>query len=151
MGGIHDRENLYIAPTIVEQITWDSPIMQEEIFGPILPLLSYSDLNEVIAKINDRGRPLALYYFSANTKHQEKIIQSIPFGGGCINDTIMHLSSPYLPFGGIGASGMGKYHGKFSFDTFTHYKSILKKSFRFDQQWRYPPYKINLNLLKWFI
>jgi len=125
--------------------------MAEEIFGPILPLLPYSDLSEVIEKINDRGRPLALYFFSENTKNQERIINSIPFGGGCINDTIMHLSSPYLPFGGIGDSGMGRYHGKYTFDTFTHYKSILKKSLRFDQQWRYPPYKINFDFLKWLI
>ncbi len=151
IGGKHDRENLYIAPTIVDKITWDSPIMAEEIFGPILPLLPYRDLSEVIEKINDRGRPLALYFFSENTKNQERIINSIPFGGGCINDTIMHLSSPYLPFGGIGDSGMGRYHGKYTFDTFTHYKSILKKSLRFDQQWRYPPYKINFDLLKWLI
>jgi len=151
IGGKHDRENLYIAPTIVDKITWDSPIMAEEIFGPILPLLPYSDLSEVIEKINDRGRPLALYFFSENTKNQERIINSIPFGGGCINDTIMHLSSPYLPFGGIGDSGMGRYHGKYTFDTFTHYKSILKKSLRFDQQWRYPPYKINFDFLKWLI
>ncbi len=151
IGGKHDRENLYIAPTIVDKITWDSPIMAEEIFGPILPLLPYSDLSEVIEKINDRGRPLALYFFSENPKNQERIINSIPFGGGCINDTIMHLSSPYLPFGGIGDSGMGRYHGKYTFDTFTHYKSILKKSLRFDQQWRYPPYKINFDFLKWLI
>jgi len=151
IGGKYNRENLYIAPTIVDKITWDSPIMAEEIFGPILPLLPYSDLSEVIEKINDRGRPLALYFFSENTKNQERIINSIPFGGGCINDTIMHLSSPYLPFGGIGDSGMGRYHGKYTFDTFTHYKSILKKSLRFDQQWRYPPYKINFDFLKWLI
>lgn len=151
LGGTHDRENLYIAPTILEEITWDSPIMAEEIFGPILPLLTYNDLTDVIQQINSRGRPLALYFFSENPKNQDRIINSIAFGGGCINDTIMHLSSPYLPFGGIGDSGMGRYHGKFSFDTFTHYKSILKKSFRFDQQWRYPPYKINFNLLKWLI
>ncbi|MCS6959077.1 MAG: aldehyde dehydrogenase [Pseudanabaenaceae cyanobacterium SKYGB_i_bin29] len=150
-GGNHDRENLYIAPTIVAGVSWDSPVMQEEIFGPILPLLTYTDLADVIKKINDRPRPLALYFFSDNKKLQEEVIKSIPFGGGCINDTIMHLSSPYLPFGGIGDSGMGRYHGKYTFDTFTHYKSILKKSLKFDQQWRYPPYKINLNFLKWFV
>lgn len=151
VGGKYDRENLYIAPTIIEGVTWDSAIMEEEIFGPILPLLPYTDLQEIINKINDRPHPLALYFFSENKELQEEVIRSIPFGGGCINDTIMHLSSPYLPFGGIGDSGMGRYHGKYTFDTFTHYKSILKKSLKFDQQWRYPPYKINLNLLKWFV
>ncbi|MFN3360988.1 MAG: aldehyde dehydrogenase [Pseudanabaenaceae cyanobacterium] len=151
VGGKYERENLYIAPTIIEGVTWDSAIMEEEIFGPILPLLPYTDLQEIINKINDRPHPLALYFFSENKQLQEEVIKSIPFGGGCINDTIMHLSSPYLPFGGIGDSGMGRYHGKYTFDTFTHYKSILKKSLKFDQQWRYPPYKINLNLLKWFV
>ncbi len=122
--------------------------MEEEIFGPILPVITYKDLNEAIAFINAKPRPLALYFFSNNQQHQERVIKEISFGGGCINDTIMHLSTPELPFGGIGNSGMGSYHGKASFDTFSHRKSILKKSFLFDLKWRYPPYKISFELMK---
>jgi aldehyde dehydrogenase (NAD+) len=148
IGGQSDRPNRYIAPTVIEINDSNSKIMEEEIFGPILPVLAYRDLNEAIALINSKPRPLALYFFSKNHQNQDRIIKEISFGGGCINDTIMHLSTPELPFGGIGNSGIGSYHGKASFDTFSHRKSILKKSFLFDLKWRYPPYKISFELMK---
>jgi aldehyde dehydrogenase (NAD+) len=148
IGGEASLDTNQIAPTVLDHITWDSPIMAEEIFGPILPILEYKDLNEVVTRINSGPKPLALYYFTNRKENERKIIQSISYGGGCINDTIMHLASSYLPFGGVGESGMGGYHGKASFDTFSHKKSILKKSNLFDVGLRYPPYKDNLELLK---
>ena len=108
----------------------------------------FNEINEVISVVNQRPKPLALYYFSNRRDRQKKIIKSISFGGGCINDTIVHLASSYLPFGGVGNSGMGGYHGKASFDTFSHKKSVLKKSNLIDIPLRYPPYKNKLELLK---
>ena len=122
--------------------------MQEEIFGPILPILEFENLDEVISTINKKPKPLALYYFSNDKDKQKKIINSISFGGGCINDTIVHLATSQMPFGGVGDSGIGSYHGKSSFDTFSHKKAILKRSNLFDIPLRYPPYRNNLNLLK---
>lgn len=147
-GGEASEKTNQIAPTILDHVTWDSPVMQEEIFGPILPVLEYKDLNEVISLVNSHSKPLALYFFTTNIVNERKIIRNIPFGGGCINETIMHLASAHLPFGGVGESGMGEYHGKASFDTFTHRKSILKKSNAFDLPLRYPPYKNHLEFLK---
>ncbi|UCD82634.1 MAG: aldehyde dehydrogenase, partial [Desulfobacterales bacterium] len=138
-GGQTDRPNLYIAPTILDDIAWDDPIMQEEIFGPILPVLAFDDLTEVIPRIKSLPEPLALYVFSNNKAHREKIIKDIPFGGGCINDTLLHFANPHLPFGGTGSSGIGSYHGKRSFDTFSHQKGILRRYFRLDAPLRYPP------------
>jgi aldehyde dehydrogenase (NAD+) len=148
VGGNSDRQTLFIAPTVVEVSDLGSKVMEEEIFGPILPVLAYKDLNEAIAFVNAKPKPLALYFFSKNQQNQDRAIEEISFGGGCINDTIMHLSTPELPFGGIGNSGIGSYHGKASFDTFSHRKSILKKSFLFDLKWRYPPYKISFELMR---
>ncbi|AFY72832.1 NAD-dependent aldehyde dehydrogenase [Synechococcus sp. PCC 7502] len=150
IGGHSDRQTLYIAPTVIDVHAdqLDTNLMQEEIFGSILPILTYKNLNEAIAYVNAKPRPLALYFFSTNKQNQDRLIREISFGGGCINDTIMHLSTPELPFGGIGNSGIGSYHGKASFDTFSHRKSILKKSFLFDLKWRYPPYKISFELMK---
>lgn len=150
-GGDYDKDSLYISPTLMDNVNWDDPIMGEEIFGPILPILEYEELNEVIDIVNSHPKPLALYFFSNDKENAEKIINGISFGGGCINDTIMHLSSPYLPFGGVGTSGMGSYHGKKSFDTFTHYKSILEKSNIIDPNFRYPPYGSKLNIVKKFL
>jgi aldehyde dehydrogenase (NAD+) len=148
IGGELSRDTNQIAPTVVDHITWDSPIMAEEIFGPILPILEYKDLNEVVTRVNSRPKPLALYYFTNKKENERKIIRSISYGGGCINDTIMHLATSHMPFGGVGESGMGGYHGKASFDTFSHKKSILKKSNLFDIPLRYPPYKDHLEMLK---
>jgi len=150
IGGKTDKANLLLEPTVVDGITWDHNVMQEEIFGPILPVLEYTDLSQVVAEIQDRPKPLALYIFSDNKKVQTHIIDSISFGGGCINDTLFHVSSPYLPFGGVGESGIGAYHGKGSFDTFSHEKSILKQTTLFDIRLRYPNRKNALKKIKWF-
>lgn len=147
-GGEYNDKTNQISPTILDNVTWDSAIMQEEIFGPILPVLEFENLKEVISIINKRPKPLALYCFSNNKESQKNIINSISFGGGCINDTVVHLATSYMPFGGVGDSGMGGYHGKASFDTFSHKKGILNKSNLIDIPLRYPPFKNNLNLLK---
>ncbi|RQD77113.1 MAG: aldehyde dehydrogenase [Candidatus Syntrophonatronum acetioxidans] len=153
-GGSIDEEKLYISPTIIDQVTWEDPVMQEEIFGPILPVLEYKDLKEVVERINSQPTPLALYLFSNNKEVQRIISQEVQFGGGCINDTLFHASSSYLPFGGLGESGMGAYHGETSFKTFSHEKSILKSSLFTDFAFRYPPYKLNLKgikkIFRWF-
>ncbi len=151
IGGHSDRSERFIAPTLIDEILPTSKIMAEEIFGPILPILEYDQISEAIAFVNNQPKPLALYLFSNNRQKQQKIGQEVSFGGGCFNDTIMHLGNPELPFGGVGSSGIGSYHGKATFDTFSHRKSILKNSFRFDLKWRYPPYTINLDTLKKFI
>lgn len=114
--------------------------MQEEIFGPVLPVLPLDCLEEAEAFILDRPRPLALYLFSQDRAVQRRFAEQIPFGGGCINDTVLHLANPALPFGGVGSSGMGRYHGKHSFDTFSHLKGVLRSSSRLDLPLRYPPY-----------
>lgn len=126
-GGQHNRDELIIEPTILDNISWDDSVMQDEIFGPILPVMTYDNLDEIIEPIMNRPKPLALYLFSNDESVQDQILGSISFGGGSINDTINHMTSHYLPFGGVGASGMGAYHGKASFDTFTHFKSVLKR------------------------
>ncbi|MCY9510732.1 aldehyde dehydrogenase [Paenibacillus larvae] len=147
-GGRYDRERLIIEPTLLDQVTWEDPIMKEEIFGPVLPILTYTDLSEVIRSVSARPKPLALYAFTTSNLIQERLIDSVPFGGGCMNDTIMHIVNPHLPFGGTGNSGMGSYHGKSSFDQFSHYKSVLKQTNRFDLPFRYPNRRNGLKLLK---
>ena len=114
--------------------------MEQEIFGPILPVIEYDNLDDVLDIIKQRPKPLALYLFSNDKAVQRKVLSSVPYGGGCVNDTIIHLATPYMGFGGVGESGMGSYHGKRSFDTFTHYKSIVKKSNVIDLPMRYHPY-----------
>lgn len=150
-GGETDANQRYIAPTVITGVNWDDEVMQEEIFGPILPVLEYDNLESAIAQINSRPKPLALYLFSTNKQTQEYVLKATSSGGVCINDTIMHLSSPELPFGGVGDSGIGQYHGKASFDTFSHQKSVLSQSFLFDFKLRYPPYEGKLNLLSLFL
>ncbi len=147
-GGDSNEATLQISPTILVNVGWDDPVMQEEIFEPILPVLEFDDLSQVIRDVNNRPKPLALYLFTRNKEVEKRILKSISFGGGCINDTIVHLATSHMPFGGVGDSGMGSYHGKWSFDTFTHKKSILKKSFAVDIKLRYPPYKDKLSTLK---
>lgn len=147
-GGQSDDKTNRISPTILGDVTWESAAMQEEIFGPILPIIEFEDLNEALVKVNKMPKPLALYLFSNDKARHKDIINRISFGGGCINDTITHLATPYMPFGGVGNSGMGSYHGKASFDTFSHKKSVLSKSNLFDIPLRYPPYKENIRLLK---
>ncbi len=149
-GGIHDENRLFLAPTIIDKVTWEDPIMQEEIFGPILPVLEYEDLDEVLEKIRKRPKPLALYVFSENKDMQRKITNGVSFGGGCINDTVYHIVTPFLPFGGVGESGIGSYHGEASFHTFSHKKSILKQTNLFDIPFRYPA-PSNLKKLRLFL
>ncbi|PVC64000.1 aldehyde dehydrogenase family protein, partial [Priestia megaterium] len=127
-GGKTDRSRLFIEPTVLDNISWEDDVMQDEIFGPILPVIVYDEISEVIQAIVKRPKPLALYLFSEDEAVQDHILNSVSFGGGSINDTINHMTSHYLPFGGVGDSGMGAYHGKASFDTFSHAKSILKRS-----------------------
>jgi len=148
IGGDYDRESLKIAPTVLDHADWSLPVMGEEIFGPLLPLLEYSELDEVIAEVNARPKPLALYLFTRDKAAENRVIESIPFGGGCVNDTLMHIATPYLPFGGVGSSGIGSYHGIYSFRTFSHQKSVLKQTVRFDFPFRYPSAKNGLAILR---
>lgn len=147
LGGEVNEESLKIAPTILEGISWEDPVMQEEIFGPILPMMTYQHLDEVVHRVNARPKPLALYLFTENKMVQERIIEQISFGGGCINDTLMHVATPHLPFGGVGESGMGSYHGESSFAAFSHMKSVLKQTNKFDIKMKYPS-KNNLKIIR---
>jgi aldehyde dehydrogenase (NAD+) len=148
IGGESNPEERYIAPTVIDNVSWDDPIMQEEIFGPILPVIEYSEISEAIALINSRPKPLALYLFTQNKNLQKRVLQETSSGGVCINDTVKHFAASSLPFGGVGDSGIGNYHGKASFDTFSHYKSVLYKPFWLDLKLLYPPYQNKLSLLK---
>lgn len=151
IGGNVNKARLTIEPTVLTNISWDDPIMQDEIFGPILPIMEYKQLSDVIEGIHNHPNPLALYVFSENERIQKEVLNSISFGGGCINDTVYHLASPYLPFGGVGNSGIGSYHGKGSFDTFSHHKSVLKQTTKFDLPFRYPNIKDGLKKIKLFL
>lgn len=139
-GGNFDKESRYIEPTILANVTWNDTVMQEEIFGPILPVLTYNNFNEALSQINDHEKPLSAYLFTNNSEEKENFVSKISFGGGCINDVIMHLSNDYLPFGGVGNSGIGNYHGKFGFETFSHQKSILDRATWGEPDFKYPPY-----------
>ncbi|HCY6094731.1 TPA: aldehyde dehydrogenase [Staphylococcus aureus] len=150
LGGHSDEDERYIEPTLLDHVTNDSAIMQEEIFGPILPILTYQSLDEAIAFIHQRPKPLSLYLFSEDENATQRVINELSFGGGAINDTLMHLANPKLPFGGVGASGMGRYHGKYSFDTFTHEKSYIFKSTRLESGVHLPPYKGKFKYIKAF-
>ncbi|MFW5862708.1 MAG: aldehyde dehydrogenase family protein, partial [Spirochaetota bacterium] len=141
IGGEYNREDLYFAPTVLHNVNREHPSMKGEIFGPILPVLTYETLDEAIDMVKNHTKPLALYVFTRNKKTWKRIINETSFGGGCVNETLSHIVSPHLPFGGVGHSGMGRYHGKSSFDTFTNYKSVLKKPWFPDLFLRYPPYK----------
>jgi aldehyde dehydrogenase (NAD+) len=143
LGGKTDRSRRSIEPTLILNPDESHPAMQEEIFGPILPIMTYKNLEDVIQYINARPKPLALYLFSKSKRIQDQVLSSTSSGGVCINDTIMHIVSNDMPFGGVGASGIGSYHGKFGFDTFSHKKAVLKKSTWIDPSIRYPPYKLN--------
>lgn len=147
-GGQHERNKRFIAPTVLTNVSWESPVMEDEIFGPILPVFSFSELDEVIEKVRERPHPLALYLFTESKETEEKLIHSLSFGGGCINDTVMHLATPYLPFGGVGESGMGAYHGEESFYTFSHRKSVLKQPTSVDLPIRYKESKLSLKMLR---
>lgn len=148
IGGDFDRAQRYIAPTVMDNVDFNHRVMAEEIFGPILPIITYSDLDQVIEVINSRPKPLALYFFSNNRRNIDKIISRTSSGGVCINDTILHVASSNLTFGGVGESGMGQYHGVASFNTFTHEKSIVDKGFALDVPLRYPPFGNKLKIFK---
>lgn len=140
-GGRYDFESLKVEPTIMENITYDDKVMQEEIFGPILPIMTFDDIDDVIENVNSHPNPLALYYFTSDKKRADRVISNCQFGGGCINDTIIHLATTHMPFGGVGESGMGQYHGQKGFETFSHFKSIVDKKTWIDLPMRYQPYK----------
>ena len=146
-GGEIDRENRRMNPTLLDEPTWDRPVMQEEIFGPILPIRTFQHLEEIVEEIDHARNPLALYYFSENEQKQRWVVNNVSFGGGAINDTIMHIGTPHLPFGGIGTSGMGSYHGYESFRTFTHRKSVLKQTTALDLSFRYPNSKFGKQIM----
>jgi aldehyde dehydrogenase (NAD+) len=148
IGGETDASQCYIAPTVLSEITWDDPIMKDEIFGPILPVLTFSDVDDAITQILQTTRPLALYLFTSKDATEKKVLEQVSFGGGAINDTIAQLGNHHLSFGGVGASGFGSYHGKASFDSFSHQKSIMKKNFLVDIPLRYAPYDDKIKWLK---
>lgn len=150
-GGNYDEKTNKISLTLMDNVSWEDAVMQDEIFGPILPLITYEDIEDVIKKINERAKPLALYLFTKSKKMEKKIINDISYGGGCINDTIVHLATPYMGFGGVGESGMGSYHGAASIEAFSHHKSVMKKSMLIDIPLRYPPYLKHLTIMKKFM
>ncbi len=149
-GGDNDRASLTIYPTVLENVKWNSPVMQEEIFGPILPVITYDNFKDALERIRLRPKPLALYLFTRDNAIRRHVLRNISFGGGCVNDVLLHVASSYLPFGGVGNSGMGSYHGKASFETFTHFKSIVDKGGLMDPSVRYRPYtEMKKKLLRW--
>ena len=147
-GGQHDASDLYLAPAILTDVPADAPVMQEEIFGPILPVVEYAALDEALVWLRDRPTPLALYLFTNDRVKQERVLAETRSGGVCINDTVTHMIGKDLPFGGLGDSGLGAYHGRASFDSFTHRRSVLRRSFAFDPKLRYPPPRVKLVTLK---
>ena len=149
-GGNSSKEDLYIEPTLLDNITNDNKIMKEEIFGPILPIITYDNFEEVLEIIQSKSKPLSLYLFSEDENMTHRVVEELSFGGGAINDTLMHLANPNLPFGGVGSSGIGQYHGKYSFDTFSHMKSYTFKSTRLESSLFFPPYKGKFKYIKTF-
>ena len=147
-GGEHDKKDLYISPTLLSNVEQSSLVMQDEIFGPILPIIEFETMEDVIDRIRSKPKPLSLYLFTDDKSVQEAILRNTSSGGVCVNDTVSHIVGSDLPFGGVGASGFGSYHGKASFDSFTHYKSVLKRSFSFDARMKYPPYQVELKKIK---
>ena len=152
MGGTWDAQRQKIAPTVLDSVTWEDAVMGQEIFGPVLPIMTFTELEDVISLLQGKDTPLALYFFSRHRPSIESVTQRIPYGGGCINDTIIHLATTAMGFGGVGESGMGSYHGKTGFDTFSHMKSIVDKKTWIDLPMRYQPYKKTYEkLLRWFL
>lgn len=150
-GGDHDREQKFIAPTLLTDVAVDSKVMEEEIFGPILPIISVPNLATAVEFIRERDKPLALYGFSASARSLQQLTEQTHAGNQCNNDTLMFMLNPELPFGGVGPSGMGRYHGKFGFDTFSHLKAVMQRPFWLDPNFRYPPYtSFKRKLLRWF-
>lgn len=151
-GGETDQSQRFITPTIMQNVTFEDKVMQEEIFGPILPVISFETIEEAIAKVKADPKPLSLYIYTKSSKIIDKLLKELSFGSGAINDSAMQLSNHQLPFGGVGNSGMGSYHGKSSFDNFSHFKGILHKPFWFESSMKYAPYTdMKLKLVKWFL
>lgn len=146
-GGKTDAEKLYIEPTVLENVFWEDPIMQEEIFGPVLPVLTYKYFREALNEVLVREKPLAAYLFTSKNDEKDLFNSQISFGGGCINDVVMHLSNDHLPFGGVGNSGMGNYHGKYGFEAFSHRKAVMDRATWGEPNFKYPPY--SEEKLKW--
>jgi aldehyde dehydrogenase (NAD+) len=150
-GGDHDKSKLYIEPTILENISLDSPVMNDEIFGPILPIVTFRNFEEAKAIINRHPNPLAFYVYTSSSAKEKKWLAEIPSGGACVNNSSWHLTNHHLPFGGRGNSGIGEYHGKNSFEVFSHRKAVMKTPTWFDPDIKYPPFKGKLRLFKWVI
>jgi aldehyde dehydrogenase (NAD+) len=150
-GGQFDKSKLYFAPTLIENVGLETPLMTEEIFGPLLPVISFTTTEEAIAIVQRNANPLAFYLFTASQHKQQEWISAIPFGGGCINNTDWHFTNHHLPFGGVGNSGIGAYHGRFTFNTFTRQKPVMKTPTWFDPALKYPSFKGKLRMFKWFI
>jgi len=150
-GGQYDKSKLFIAPTLMDNVSLDAPVMTEEIFGPIMPIHSFSNTVEAMKIVQRNANPLAFYLFTSGKKKEQEWINKIPFGGGCINNADWHFTNHHLPFGGVGGSGMGAYHGKYTFDTFTRQKGVMKTPTWFDPSIKYPSFKGKLKLFKWFI
>ncbi|MDU5039505.1 MAG: aldehyde dehydrogenase [Clostridium perfringens] len=147
-GGNYNRKTFQIEPTILKNVTWNDPVMEREIFGPIFPILPFENLDEVIRLVNSKDKPLAIYYFSEDKNKIEKVLNSTSSGGVTINDTLVHVSSSYLPFGGVGNSGMGEYHGKYSFDLFSNKKGVMNRKTFLDLKIRYAPFQNKLTIVK---
>ena len=150
-GGKYDEKDLYIAPTVISGITPENRIMNEEIFGPILPVMTFNERETVINYINSQEKPLALYYFGKSKKNIREILEKTSSGGVCINDVVTHLANPDLPFGGVGHSGIGRYHGIDSFYTFSHIRSVLSTTTRINPGIKFAPYTGKLPILKRFM
>jgi aldehyde dehydrogenase (NAD+) len=152
LGGITDRDARFISPTVMKDAAWTDKIMEDEIFGPILPVIPFTCLDEAIRQVKSRSKPLSCYIYSTSSKTINKILREVSFGGGAVNDSLMQLSNSNLPFGGVGHSGIGSYHAKAGFDTFSHRKSILHKSFLFEPSLKYAPYNgFKKKLIEWLL
>ena len=139
-GGTYDVKSRFIEPTLMTGVDWSDKVMQEEIFGPILPIMTYSGIEDVVATIKDKAKPLALYLFTQDAALKAKVLSEVSFGGGCVNETIMHIANGALPFGGVGDSGTGNYHGQAGFRAFSHFKSILDRELVADPAIKYSPH-----------
>lgn len=148
LGGQRDRDHLYISPTILDEVRMSDAVMKDEIFGPILPVLEYDKLEEAMGIVEQRPAPLSLYVFTRSKAVEDRLFSQLSFGGGCVNDAMVHLTNPYLPFGGIGTSGLGAYHGRYSFETFSHKKSVVSSPFFPEITVKYQPYRDKLRWLK---
>jgi aldehyde dehydrogenase (NAD+) len=152
IGGQCDEQGLYIAPTVITDLPSDAPILEEEIFGPILPVIGYADIEEALAAVRKRPKPLALYLFTGNHRLQERVIRDIASGSVVVNDVLVNQIVPGLPFGGVGDSGMGAFHGRYTFDAFSHAKAVVRRSMRADLDLRYPPFtNMKDRLLQWLL